>query len=213
MFPRAWILWGGLIVCKLLLHTILLLPIRTRDSICSILREQNFLAFLRAKVWSDILQSIWLCFVSYHHTFVTFLTWHQFGDHCTVLLVNRGLIVVNSTTTISRIFIRLVSIFTWLNFWQLNCINTSDTSLLFIRAYYALNSMWGKHWMVQMEPALWCLTLPFVLVIVHAINIDNSFVALARMSLNCDLVVWSSIEWGLTTPVKQDLLLALWACW
>ena len=48
--------------------------------------------------------------------------------------------------------------------------------------------------MVQVESALWCLTLSFVLVIVHAINIDNAFVALARMSLNRNLVVWSSIE-------------------
>ena len=200
VFPRSWIRRGWLIVVKLL-HWILLFPIRTWDLICSILREQNFLAFLRAKIRSDILEPTLLPSVPYHHTFVTLLTWHQFGDHCTVLLVNSGLIVVNSTTTITDVVIRLVTMFTWLDLWQLNCIDTSNTSLLFIRADCALDSVRWKHWMVQMESALRCLTLSFVLVIVHAINIDNSLVTLAWMSLNCDSVVWSSIQGGLTTSV------------
>ena len=106
MFPRPWVLRSGLIVCELLLHWILLFSICTRDLICSILREQYFLAFLGAKVWSNILQSTsWLPIVPDHHAFVTLLARHQFRDHCTVLLVNGGLIVVNSTTTITYVVI------------------------------------------------------------------------------------------------------------
>ena len=62
--------------------------------------------------------------------------------------------------------------------------------------------------MVQVESALRGLTLSFVLVIVHAIDIDNALVALAGMSLNRDCVVWSSVQGSLTSSVKQDLLLA-----
>lgn len=127
----------------------------------------------------NILQSALLSFISYHHSFIALLARHEFRDHSTVLLINSGLVVVNSAAILHTVVIRhAASMLARLNLWQLNCIDTSDTSLLFIRTDCALDTMRRKHGMVQMESALRCLTLSFVLIIVHAINIDNALIAL-----------------------------------
>jgi len=83
-------------------------------------------------------------FTRIHNAFVALLTGHQFRDHGTILLVNCGFVIVNSSTLIDAV-VRLASVLARANFRQLDVVDASDTTLLIIGADLSLDAMAGEH--------------------------------------------------------------------
>jgi len=113
-----------------------------------------------------------------HDSFVALLAGHQLGNHGTVLLVNGGLVGVwpaNRTALVVAVVLVLA-----LNLGQLKVM----VPPILIGPNLPLHVVVGKHRVVQSNTTLGCMALPLVFVIVYAIDVDDPFVVLSRVTLN-----------------------------
>ena len=118
-----------------------------------------------------------------HHALIAFLTGHQFRDHCTILLVDCGFVIVNSPALIDAV-VRLAPVLARANLRQLDVVDAADTTLLIVGSDLALDAVAGKHRVVQVEPTLWCLALSFVFIVVDTINVDYALVTLTTLPID-----------------------------
>lgn len=145
--------------------------------VCTVLTDDQCFILLAGEVGPDIdvLESGRRLALWCHHAFVTLFARHEFRYHGTVLLVDRRLVVVD-TSSLHAVLIGLRASLDGLDIGQLDWLYASCSALLIVWADDPLHSMRRQHRVVQVYSALRRLTLPFVFVIVDAVNIDNPFV-------------------------------------
>ena len=85
---------------------------------------------------------------------------------------------------------------------DLGQLDFSAMSPVVIGANFTLDIVVGHHGMVQGDSALGCVTLSLVLVIIDAVNIDNPFVILSRVTLDLnDSSVAASLDLVLAASI------------
>ena len=79
------------------------------------------------------------------------------------------------------------------NLRQLDVVDAANTALLIVGSDLALDTMAGKHRVVQVESTLWCLALPLVFIVVDTINVDDALVTLTTLPVDGDAIA----SWGI----------------
>ena len=133
-------------------------------------------------IWISLLEwrgTLIVIIIQLHHPLVTLLPGHQLRDHCIILLIDTRFVMVaiaaSSVTTIVN-----AGLTSRPNLWQLDTsITISMSPNIIIGSNLGLSSSVREHGVVHMDSGLWCMTLPFVLVIIDAIDVDYSDVVVS----------------------------------
>ena len=133
-------------------------------------------------IWISLLEwrgTLIAIIIQLHHPLVTLLPGHQLRDHCIILLIDTRFVMV-AIVALSIATIVNTSLTSRPNLWQLDTsIIISLSSHIIIGTNLGLCSSVWEHGVVHVNSGLWCMTLPFVFVVIHAIDVDYSDVVVS----------------------------------
>ena len=134
---------------------------------------------------------------------VGLLATHKFRNHGAILLVNSGLVSIWSANRAVIVANGVLAA----NVWKLD---VSVVASIIIRPYLSLNVVVGQHRVVKDDTWLRGMALSLLLVIIDRVDINDSLVVLAWVSLDRDDTgVWARLNLTLTLTIEKQMLF-LW---
>ena len=152
-------------------------------------------------IWVSLLERWWtLVIVNVHHPFIALLSWHEFWNHCIVLLINSRLVAITSATIV------YIGLATSSDLWQLDSsISVTLSPHIIIRTYFALYTWIRQHGVVHVDPCLWCMTLSFILVVIDTVDVHYADVVVPILHAIC---ATTSSKNSMTLSIHKSSLLA-----